>query len=62
MINGELWILLLLYDTLHSPSLGKSRDFFLGNDIELISEAFCCCGMGTQMVREASCRDRQLNR
>ena len=52
MINGELGIFLCFQDALQLASLRQCFRLFLGNNFEFLAEAFGCCRVASQMLRE----------
>src|SRR5438270_9459562 len=54
MINGELGIFLCFQDALQLASLRQCFRLFLGNNFEFLAEAFGCCRVASQMLRETN--------
>ena len=56
VINRQSRILLSFKETFQSACLAKSSNFFLGDDLKIISEPFGGCRVAAQVLRKASIR------
>ncbi len=68
VMNGNLWVLLLLQKPLDPSSLGNGRDFFFRNDLEVRVVSLSPCGRANveQTARQgrlpSRCSGDRLNR